>query len=97
MYDITEYLPNVTIQLVVEAIVSIFLGLTNVVQYFEVPDGCVYFDYSGSVPPQEVPPPPPDNSPHELSAMCHGGPRPYEMSHCDNVLSNVFLCKVPQG
>ena len=59
LYDLTEYLPNVTIQLVFKAIVSIFSGLTNVVPYFEVPDGCVYFDYSGSVPPQEVPPPSP--------------------------------------
>ena len=101
----------VAIQLVMEAIVSIILGekawsmkcstlrfrmdmSISIIQALSHPRRCTH---------------PPDNTPRELSTMCHGGPRPYEMSHCDNVLPNVFLnvlpmyspnvflCKVPLG
>ena len=73
---------------------------SDILLYFET--RLVYSDYSSSPPPW-FPPTAPANSPHELSPMCHGGSRPYEMSQSVTMYfqsalqCNVFLCNFPWG
>ena len=60
--------------------------------YFET--RVVYSDYSSSPPPW-FPPTAPGNSPHELSPMCHGGSRPYEMSQSVTMYFQSALQCIP--